>query len=396
MIDAVGDEHLALEALWALYVSGGWNDALALRLLDHPSADVRAWTVRLIGDERRALPPAIRARLVRLAAERTEPHGPQPVGLHLQTACRRPTRCRSSRNCCAAARTPTIRTFRCCLWWAIEDKAISDRQTRCSICSPPSETWQLPLVRDTIVERLARRYLAEKPTPATRPARGCWRWRPRARTSRLLVAAMDKDFSGRRLEQVPAPLVEPLAEALAAGRLGPDVDSLCAAAGQPRGLCSAPWRGWPIATSRSPCGWRSSRRWAKPAEPDALAQLAAAVGSTIAGRRDSPGRAGRARALSPTTSIAREVLARYARFSPALRARAVGLLCSRRPWSPALVRGRGRGQDRRQGRFGRPDPADAGAPRRSRWRRPSKPAGAKFARPRPARNRPTCRCWAAC
>src|SRR5262249_7697735 len=54
--------HLALEALWALYVSGGFNDALAEELLHHPHADVRTWTVRLLGDTKK-VSPAIRTRL---------------------------------------------------------------------------------------------------------------------------------------------------------------------------------------------------------------------------------------------------------------------------------------------------------------------------------------------
>ena len=44
------DGKLALEALWALYVSGGFTDDLALQLLDHPVDHVRAWTIRLLGD----------------------------------------------------------------------------------------------------------------------------------------------------------------------------------------------------------------------------------------------------------------------------------------------------------------------------------------------------------
>ena len=45
--------RLALEALWALHVSGGLSDDLALKFLDHPFEHVRAWTVRLLGDRRR-------------------------------------------------------------------------------------------------------------------------------------------------------------------------------------------------------------------------------------------------------------------------------------------------------------------------------------------------------
>ena len=46
------------------------------------------------------------------------------------------------------------------LWWAVEDKAIRDRDTVLGLLDTP-EAWQVPLVSRFIVERLARRYMAE-------------------------------------------------------------------------------------------------------------------------------------------------------------------------------------------------------------------------------------------
>src|SRR5205807_1993417 len=40
------------ESLWALNLSGGLDDALALETLHHPDPYVRLWTVRLLGDQR--------------------------------------------------------------------------------------------------------------------------------------------------------------------------------------------------------------------------------------------------------------------------------------------------------------------------------------------------------
>ena len=58
--------RLALEALWALHVSGGLDDERAMKFLDHPFEHVRAWTVRLLGDRRR-VDRRFNARLVELA-----------------------------------------------------------------------------------------------------------------------------------------------------------------------------------------------------------------------------------------------------------------------------------------------------------------------------------------
>src|SRR5262249_42698450 len=56
MVLEARDEELQLQALWALYVSGGFNDAFAAKLLGHPNPDVRRWTVRFLGDERKVTP----------------------------------------------------------------------------------------------------------------------------------------------------------------------------------------------------------------------------------------------------------------------------------------------------------------------------------------------------
>src|ERR1043166_3564593 len=78
------DARGALEALWALYVSGGLRDDLALQLLDHPVEHVRAWTIRLLGD-RRQISRQLRERLVELA--RYEPSA--TVRNQLACTCKR-------------------------------------------------------------------------------------------------------------------------------------------------------------------------------------------------------------------------------------------------------------------------------------------------------------------
>ncbi len=45
------------------------------------------------------------------------------------------------------------------IWWAIESKAASDREAVLALVEEP-ETWKRPIVRDVLIERLARRYVA--------------------------------------------------------------------------------------------------------------------------------------------------------------------------------------------------------------------------------------------
>ena len=46
------------------------------------------------------------------------------------------------------------------LWWAIEDKAIAYRHDVLALLEHP-DAWRQPLVKRFLLERLARRYLAE-------------------------------------------------------------------------------------------------------------------------------------------------------------------------------------------------------------------------------------------
>ena len=70
--------------LWALYVSGGFDDRQAGELLGHPVAAVRRWTIRLLGDDRR-MNRDWRAALENLAA--SEPDA--TVRSQLASSCQR-------------------------------------------------------------------------------------------------------------------------------------------------------------------------------------------------------------------------------------------------------------------------------------------------------------------
>ena len=125
LIFAEPQSQLALEALWALYVSGGFDEALASELLSHSSAAVRAWTIRLTGDAC-SLPPALQSQFLRIAANETD------VTVRCQLACTAKRLPGEQGLPTAAAMLPHDSdagdTFiPLLLWWAIEDKAVSDR-----------------------------------------------------------------------------------------------------------------------------------------------------------------------------------------------------------------------------------------------------------------------------
>jgi hypothetical protein len=149
-----GSGRLALEALWALNLSGGFDETAAGALLDHREPDVRRWTVRLLGDERR-VSAEVAARLSAMA--RSEPD----VEVRSQLAS-------SARRLPAADGLPIVRGLLgrsedagdihlpLLLWWAIEAKVDSDRDRVLALFDDRA-LWSAPLVETHLLERLMRR-----------------------------------------------------------------------------------------------------------------------------------------------------------------------------------------------------------------------------------------------
>jgi putative membrane-bound dehydrogenase-like protein len=213
------EDHLALQALWGLYVSGGFDETIAAELLHHPLADVRAWTIRFLGDPPR--PPLahagkagvslqILASLTELA--RTEP-SPQVRSQLASTSKRLPgkqglTLVRELLRRSEDVDDPHIPLL---LWWAMEDKTISDREQVLNLLESP-DAWKAPLNRRYILERLARRYMAEGGRQGYEACAWLLSHAPRREESLLLVQGMDKALEGNQLKAVPRELEKPLVE----------------------------------------------------------------------------------------------------------------------------------------------------------------------------------------
>ncbi len=158
LIAEAKDEDLQLQALWALYVSGGFTHAFAEKLLGHQNAAIRRWTVRLLGDECKVT-PVLAKRLAELAA--AEPD----VVVRSQLAC-------TARRLPAKDGLPIVRRILernldghdphlpLLLWWAIEAHALDARDQVLELFAT-AEAWKAPFVRDAILERLTHRYAAE-------------------------------------------------------------------------------------------------------------------------------------------------------------------------------------------------------------------------------------------
>jgi len=194
------DDHLALEALWALHVSGGFEDSIAGRLLGHRSGPIRSWTVRLLGDSR-DVSAQIQTQLVELA--RTDP-SPLVRCQLASTAKRLP----AEKGLAIAwqlmlrdenRKDPFIPLL---LWWAVESKAGSHCQEVLELLSSP-RAWKAPLVRDEIQGRFIRRCAMEGSQETLTACARMVAAAPSDADRQRIVASIDEGLGGRPVQSPP-------------------------------------------------------------------------------------------------------------------------------------------------------------------------------------------------
>jgi mono/diheme cytochrome c family protein/glucose/arabinose dehydrogenase len=151
--------QLALEALWALYVTGGFSERFASESLNHSDQYVRSWTVRLLGDSKKVT-PGIQAKLVSMAKTEMNPEVRSQLA---STSKRLPARDAFPiiRELLLRAEDTNDLHIPLLLWWAIEDKAASNRDQVIELMKDPA-VWKAPIFRQHIASRIGQRYAAER------------------------------------------------------------------------------------------------------------------------------------------------------------------------------------------------------------------------------------------
>jgi putative membrane-bound dehydrogenase-like protein len=151
-------EAESLEALWSLHVLGGFDESLAMTLLESPHPAVRAWTIRLLGDAR-GVSEKMAHRLDELAEQEPATAVRQQLA---STAARLP----------AAQALPIINAninrdidnadpyLPLLWWWSVERHSVSGREEVLRRFVRPT-LWKSQLGRETLLTRLIRRYAAE-------------------------------------------------------------------------------------------------------------------------------------------------------------------------------------------------------------------------------------------
>jgi putative heme-binding domain-containing protein len=196
--------QFALECLWALNLCGGLDERAATGLLAHAEAGVRLWTVRLMADDGE-VGAELATKIAQLARDARE------VDVRAQLAA-------SARRLPAEAALPIIFALLkhdedltdpqmpLLDWWAIE--AQCTRQPEAVLeAFASADLWQLPLVREVLLDRLMRRFaLASGRANLLRCAR-LLELAPDEPSSKILLAGFETAFKGRSLAGLPDELV---------------------------------------------------------------------------------------------------------------------------------------------------------------------------------------------
>jgi putative membrane-bound dehydrogenase-like protein len=326
------DQRLALQGLWSAYVTAGAIDeSLAASALASHHEYVRAWTVRLLGDAGQISPP-LAETIERMAREDAS------VVVRSQLAC---SAKRLSAGQCLAIVAGLLHRdedvddphLPLLLWWAIEDKAMSDAPLVLQLLESPS-AWRLPLVRGTIVERLARRYAADDSDTAFVASSQLLQLAITSEDKDLVVSGMLQGLAGRKLQEVPFPLIGPIADLFKNDGENPRVVEL--------GLRMSV----PEAEARA---LKTVSRASAPVE-DRVA-LVKCLGETrdssainallalLSAKQPEPLQIAALGALGyfNQARISEVILQGYSQLTPGAQARAIELLCTRRNWALDLL-----------------------------------------------------------
>jgi putative membrane-bound dehydrogenase-like protein len=206
---AKSDGQIALEALWAINISGEFDEEIAAELLHHANPYVRVWTVRLLGDQRK-VSDALAANLADLAYR--EPH----VEVRSQLAC-------SAKRLPAKHALPIARQLirrsedagdphlPLLAWWVIESKVESDRDAVLAFFADP-EIWREKIVQEQLLERIMRRYAQAGSRRDLLACAALLKAAPTKEDGQRLMAGFEKAFEGRPLANLPEELVEAIAK----------------------------------------------------------------------------------------------------------------------------------------------------------------------------------------
>jgi putative heme-binding domain-containing protein len=199
-----GDGQTALEALWAIHLSGGLTDDLIRSTLKHQDPFVRLWAVKLSGDEKK-VSSTVSIGLAELAS--VEPH----AEVRSQLVC-------TAKRIPAADAMPVIRNLiihhddsadpdmPLLTWWAIEAKAGTDHKAVVDLFRD-KKIWEQKIVKDALLKRIMQRYVMAGGPADFDVCTELLKMAPSKEAGALLMAGLEEGLRGRKITDLPASLL---------------------------------------------------------------------------------------------------------------------------------------------------------------------------------------------
>ncbi|MDP7250914.1 MAG: DUF1080 domain-containing protein [Planctomycetota bacterium] len=193
ILDENPDITRKLRALWALHVTGGIEEELTLKLLQHPDEFVRSWSIQLELEDSE-VSDAVAGRLVEMAGADSS----QPVRLYLASALQRlpaDARWPIAEGLASHETDSADRNIPQMLWLGMEPLVAKDP----SKAIPLAASSKIPLVRESAARRAAStgsRKAVDAVVDALADAEGA--------AASDLLRGFAKGFAGRRKFQMPA------------------------------------------------------------------------------------------------------------------------------------------------------------------------------------------------
>lgn len=204
MLEA-GDDQEALEALWALNLSGGFDQQAAIKGMRHGDPYVRMWAVRLSGEQKQ-----VSERVAREMAGLAQREMLPEVRSQLASTARR----LEAQHAIAVLENllkyhddsadPDIPLQ---IWWGLEPHTVSHIELVLPLFRQ-TLLWQAATVRNVLLERLAQRLVLQGDSAGFTACARLIKMAPSPAEVNILLTGVQEGLRGAPLMQLPAVMAE--------------------------------------------------------------------------------------------------------------------------------------------------------------------------------------------
>ena len=199
----------AVELFWAIHRAGELDDALTLEALKHSEPQVRRWAIQFAcndGEISKDMATALvelayREPNIEVRSQLAQSARRLPVDQSLAIVAKLLRRSADAGD----VQIPLL------IWWAIETHCEKHRPEVLALLADPA-VWNEPIVRDTLLERLMKRYAQAGTRNDLATCAKLLSSAPTPELAKRLLAGLEAAFEGRSMAAAPPELAEALAK----------------------------------------------------------------------------------------------------------------------------------------------------------------------------------------